>query len=275
MTPALAAVLLSGACLGIPAPAPHGDLHERIAEVSARIGATPRVASLYVERADLHRRHGDHDEALADLSRAEALEGELLSIPFIRALVALDQKRPQAALEWAERILEREPTHGGAEEIRFRCRLATHEYAAAFESVERLLASDLAPRPDLFALYARERALRGDDGVTAALAILERGLLRSPGHPELERNAQALEVRAGNWAAAEQRLQRRVARERADLLWEEWAETNAAAGRKAAALEAAERALATWKALPPRVRARPVEQTRGERLALLIEGLQP
>jgi tetratricopeptide (TPR) repeat protein len=51
----------------------HGDLDVRIGQVTAQLGTNPQNATLWLQRADLRREHGELDTALADANRAQQL----------------------------------------------------------------------------------------------------------------------------------------------------------------------------------------------------------
>ena len=55
-----------------PALLAHGDLHDRIVEISAQIERQPASSGLIFKRAELHRHHGDWPAALAAIDSLPA-----------------------------------------------------------------------------------------------------------------------------------------------------------------------------------------------------------
>ena len=52
----------------------HGDVHERIGELSCALTVEPGRADLWLQRADLHRQHGELSQATTDVRQALWLE---------------------------------------------------------------------------------------------------------------------------------------------------------------------------------------------------------
>lgn len=231
-------------CLGTPG---HGELDDRLRDLTARLVREPERAELYLQRGELHRLHGDRAAARADYDRALARDPRLDAVELARARLALEAGEAPEARAAAERFLARRPGHpeGAAVRARALARLGDPAAGAAFS--QAIAASD-APEPDLFLERAAAPGVAPDE----ALAGLEDGLRRLGPVPSLVLAAVGLERRSGRADAA---LARVAAAEAAAPRRETWAalrgEILAEAGRHAEARAAFEDALATLAALPP------------------------
>lgn len=111
----VASALLFAAPLFAASPArAHGLLHERIADVSARIAASPTDAQLLLERAELHRLHGELEAARVDLDRAARLDPLLPGVALCRGVLELEAGQPEAAVRSLRGCIARAPHDGDA-----------------------------------------------------------------------------------------------------------------------------------------------------------------
>lgn len=266
--PFLAAILAAVLTADLRA---HGDLHERIAELTRRIAAAPGDARLYLDRADLHRRHRDWKAAEADVARAEALDPKLDAALLVRSRIAQDLGASAEAEFLVGRFLALHPGHGAALEIRAKLHVAAGRRAEARADLAAAIPALPGARPDLHLLLASLHRSGGPGGVAAALATIEDGLRRAPGAASLESEALVLEAELGDLDAAAARVARLVRGPgRADPWWERWAGTLFAAGRRTEAAEACRQGLAALSALPPRARVTKDALGRRERLEALL-----
>jgi predicted Zn-dependent protease len=253
---ACAAALVLGGWAG-PAAA-HGTFHERIALLQQRIERTPDDPRLWAERAELHRDHGDLEQALADLNRAAALEPALPALDFWRGRILLDAGRSREAVAALRRFLAGSPEHADAHATLARALEelgrpldAASELARAIESRER-------PLPELYFDRARLLAEAGDERLGEAIDCLDAGIAALGPVASLELYAVDLEVRRGNADGALARIDRVAARSRRQESWlARRGEILEGAGRVEEARANYARALEEISALPSARRATP------------------
>lgn len=254
LVPALSVAALATA-------APHGDLHEQIARVSAQIRADPRQPSLLMLRAELEREHGEHDAALADLASAEALDPALAGLDLSRGRVLLGAGRDAAAELALDRCLAKEPDLADALLLRARARQHQGRSAAAVEDYDRALSLLREPRPEDFLARADAVLAIGPARATQALAGIDQGLARLGPAVALVLRAIELEVQLGRTDAALARL---------DGLIRSAPRAEAWIARRADILTSAKRteeARAAWREVLGRIDALP-ERIRTARNAL-------
>ena len=112
----LVALKLSGALVWA-----HPDLIEQIGKITAELGAQGGSAALYLQRADLFRRHAQFDVALLDIAAAERCQTNATVFSLDRARVLSDADRAAEALASVQTFLVLEPDHVEALIIRARC----------------------------------------------------------------------------------------------------------------------------------------------------------
>src|ERR1043165_3209377 len=99
------AFAMLAARLTVPSCEAHPDLIEQIASIGQRMGDVSPSPALYLERADLYRRHGEFDAALADISAAERLQTNSTPLQLDRARVLSDAGRAAEALPIIQKFL--------------------------------------------------------------------------------------------------------------------------------------------------------------------------
>src|SRR5262245_16865247 len=97
----------------------HPDLIEQIVGVSRQL-AERKTAALYLQRADLFRRHGEFESALADIAAAERFQTNS-TLQLDRARVLFDAGRVTNAFQAIQAFLQNDPEHCEALIIRARC----------------------------------------------------------------------------------------------------------------------------------------------------------
>ena len=181
--PALSLRLVGAVCLiAVAALAPpagaHGDLHEQIQAVTARIAEAPASAPLHFKRAELHRAHRQWDAALADYARAAALDPDLVAVDLGRGLLFLETEAPRSAREALDRFLARHPAHAEARAARARALVRLGEAEAAAADLTAAIAASPRPRPEYFTERARVVAAGGEPRIGEALRGLDEGIAR-------------------------------------------------------------------------------------------------
>ena len=167
------------------------DVASRIREITAKIGAAPRDASLYAWRADLHRFARDFDAALADCERARALDPSAPKICVACGRVLADAGySPRAG--GGPLVLTRElgpalaPPRLKTRGLAYR--LALHLSAAHEDAEEARLLYVAATRAQEMLLVSGHLARRGTTWLTtlgAAAGLDFEALAARPGVPEI------------------------------------------------------------------------------------------
>jgi tetratricopeptide (TPR) repeat protein len=194
---------------GTPRCPAHADLEQQIAALTAQL-ATNATAELFLQRAELHRRHAEPAKAHADLDAAEKLKSGWSFALLARARTLLDEGKAQDGLRAAESFLQQEPAHPDGLVVRARCRVLLHENAAAIEDFSAAIAKLPAPMPDLILERARLQAALGR--IDDAVAGIDEGQRKLGEIPSLQLPAIEYERQRGNFAGALARVDRLLAR---------------------------------------------------------------
>ena len=163
----------------------HPDLETQIEALDQAIIATPGDASLYLQRGDLHRRHGDFETAQADFDQARLLDPKLSEIDLREGQALVDAGQLAAGEALLDRYLARFPDRATALVARARARSgqgqhreAATDYAAAIDNSQR-------PAPVLFSSLALERLASEPPDTDSAGEVLDAALQRFPAEVSL------------------------------------------------------------------------------------------
>jgi predicted Zn-dependent protease len=248
-------ILLLAAC-GLAATGPvtaHPGIDEQIAEITARLAASPNDAVLLLRRGELHRVHRDWEPAEADYRAAKAADPDLVVVDFCLARLLVESGRPTAAKPLLDRFLERRPSDTDARALRARVLMDTGQPLAAAKDLDAAIrnAKDGVARPEHYLDRARALAAAGPDHLAEAIAGLDEGLVALGDAVTIELYAIDLELSRHNYDAALKRIDRLASQ---SARQEPWLIRRAAileaAGRKSDALGAYRTALASIDKLP-------------------------
>lgn len=169
-----ALAFMLGTVFGLAAP--HGDLHERIAAVTEKIKANPNDAALYLERGDLHRRHGDWATAHADFDTAAEKNPGDFAVLYYRAQAWYDEGKLDLALDAVQKFTAREKLHADAWilEARTLSRLERWTECAAAYATGMSLKKVVAPDDCIGRAHALTKSTPPD--YAAAVKVLESGI---------------------------------------------------------------------------------------------------
>lgn len=157
--------LLLAAVLG------HPGLTAELKEASQALEASPEDVPLLVARADIARRAGAYNDALADLDRAECLDPNLPDVWLARGLTRYDMDQLGRARVALDRYLEvASSVHGHWARARLRARAGDVDGATAdFDAA-------LAAGPSVDIALERAQVLRRAGRLDAAATGLQRAL---------------------------------------------------------------------------------------------------
>ena len=247
----------------------HDGLHEQVAKVTARITLDPRNASLFLQRGELHRMHGNWSSATRDYDRAGRLDPTLAAVDLGRGLLLLDRGRGAQALTPLRRYV-----NARSEDSRGHIALArafvmagkpshaADAYAAAME---------LTPRPDPEWILEHARALVAAGRPQDALAQLDAMLVRLGSVVTLELAAIEIDLRLGDTDDALRRVARAEAQATRKETWlARRGDILTRAGRTAEARAAYRSALDAIASLPEERRLTRANRELAERMLAAI-----
>lgn len=240
--PLAALVLLTAGAVRSPAHG-HGALVDQLARLDAEIAAAPREAAGWQRRADLRRRLGQLDGALADLQTARTLRPGLPGLDLLVARTLIDAGRGGEAEAHLRRAVARPAEATRALELRAQWHLAQRRPAAAARDLERALtAQGSAATPDEHLRLAR--ALLSAGAPERAARALLRGRRQLGPLASLDSAAIDLAVSQGRHDRALAILDQQIAASPAPAAWLlRKGQVLGAAGRVAAARRAYRAAL--------------------------------
>jgi len=178
----------------------HADLEERIDRVTAKIRTGGGTAELYLQRADLHRQHGEFEEAFSDLESARRLDPSLEAIRLARARTLFDAGKPAECLGELDVFLKGERGHAPGLLLRAQCLVKLGRVTQSIEDYTAAVDAFASPAPDLFIERARAQAALGR--FESAVKGLDEGLAKLGPVPGLELAAIEYLRQEGSFSAA-------------------------------------------------------------------------
>jgi tetratricopeptide (TPR) repeat protein len=188
--------------------AAHGDLHDRIVALTWQISTNQTVPELWLERADLHRRHRDFNAAQADLEHVFKLRPAWSSAALQQARLSFDLEDFSHCERAATDCLSHDPTNADALVLRARSLVHLNKLSAAIRDYDTVLTSTnfARPLPDLF--IERARAQAAHKNLDAAVAGLDTAIRLLGETPSFAFPAIEYERQRGAFSAALERLER-------------------------------------------------------------------
>jgi tetratricopeptide (TPR) repeat protein len=261
-------MLLLCAFSASPAAQAHGDLHEQIENVTARIKADPGNAELYFRRAELYRQHEEWPAAAADYDHAEKLAPRSDGVHLGRAKLLQAMARYDAALAELDRFLADWPDNVDGLVTRARVHEQLGQHLLASEDFAQAIRQADNPEPEFYLERAKALAAANPGHSESAVACLDEGIARLGPLPTLGLAATELEVEQGRFDDALSRLERLSAGEQRQEAWlERRGDILVMAGRREQARQAYSAAQLAIASLPPKLQNTGAMQQLRERLA--------
>jgi tetratricopeptide (TPR) repeat protein len=155
----------------------HGDLDERILEVTNEIKIAPDSAYLYLKRAKLHYQHETYTKSISDLKRSQKLGLQNIEqqLHFAKAYFRMNDH--QKSLNFIDEILKEQPNHVRAIKLRAQNYFSLGDYLRSAISYEEVIdnASKTFPENYIDASIAWEM-LNTEEGSKNAKAVMLRGI---------------------------------------------------------------------------------------------------
>jgi tetratricopeptide (TPR) repeat protein len=227
----------------------HGDVHERINQLTQQITQTPSNALLFFQRAELYRVDQDYTNALVDLDRVAQLDPKIARVDFCRGRVQFEANRPQAALPPLNSYLAGKPKDAEAYTTRARVLARLGQHKPAVEDYTTAIGLSTSS-PELF--IERAESWRAQGKAEEAIRGLDEGIRKMGPLVTLELPAIDLEVSLKRYDAAVARIDTVTTRLQRKETWLlRRAEILRQAGRESDARSNYQEALAAIQRLPP------------------------
>lgn len=200
------AATISFCCLlPVTATLAHPGAHDKLAYISQRLKAQPEDQQLYIQRGSTYSNDGQFDNALADLRTAETL-GDSLAVAFELGVLYYRTGEIDTARAYFDSWLKQSPKHTPALEYRARLLRDAGDYQASLADYKALFALRKHNNPGNYIAAAKMLAEVDDEGLTAAIEILDQGMRQLGLAPQLQRYAIKLELQRQQIAYAIARL---------------------------------------------------------------------
>lgn len=252
----------------------HGDLHERISELSVQIKADGKNAAIvYFERGELYRQHGDWTLALRDFNAAEKRSSKIVPINFARGRTLFAAERFYEAKVALDKYIAIAPTHAEALAMRAQTLAKLGNHADAVDDFTRAINNFAAPDLDCFLQRADSLIALGQSRV--ALAGLEEGMQKFGPVISFQLRAIELEIALKNYPSALSRLDSIIVQSPRKETWlARRGEILEQAGRRAEAEKTYLDALNALEGLPASRRAAPAMNALETQIRGSLTGLQ-
>lgn len=234
----------------------HGDRNEHLANLDAKIEASPDAVKLLLERSAAHRRLGHYKASLADLDRVLALSPDHHQVHYLRGLTHLRGGKLCEAEVALRRYLESVPESPSGRTALAESLAGQGRYLAAAGEYTLAIAAQPTPIPDHY--LARAKAFRAAGQPDLAVEGLHEGMSSIGPLLTMQRLAIEIELDRGNHAGAIARIDGVLSKAPRKESWlVDKGRILASIGRQTDALDAFRLARTAMNALPPRVRSTP------------------
>ena len=172
----------------------HPGVQEALRHYDRLIEQSPRDQALYVQRGIVYSNDGQYEQARADFTRAAEL-GDPVLVSFDFGVLHYRMGEFPASRRYFDAWLQRFPDHAAGLEYRARLRRDAGDHDGAIADFRRVFALAPRPNPGDYISVAEMLESRGDEGVAAALGVLDQANAKLGVTPQVQRKAIALEMR--------------------------------------------------------------------------------
>ena len=168
---------------------PHGDLDQRIAELSTLIATYPDSIELHLKRGEAYLQHEEFAKAKQDFSYCLLHKFSNNYVFMGLAEAYLNEGLPDSSIWYCELVLSLEKNNFSALELYAKALLKSDQYCAAASAFENIIAIAADPSPMLFIQASSAFMFCNSEGSTGkAILILRHGLERMPDNPVLKKH---------------------------------------------------------------------------------------
>ncbi|MCY4127700.1 MAG: tetratricopeptide repeat protein [Gammaproteobacteria bacterium] len=154
----------------------HGDLHEKIEVLDALLKQNPDHVASLLERADIHRRHRNFDDALEDLNRLRSLAPTNNTVYYMTGLTLLEQGEFEEAETALRTFISRSPSSPRGHIALAKVLTQQKRHLDAAQEYELAIENQSIPTPDHYLARAHAYMEAGKPYLARALQGLEDGM---------------------------------------------------------------------------------------------------
>ena len=164
-------------CVFIQHSFAHGDLEERILEVTQEIKIAPDSAYLFVKRGKLYYQHEEYKKSVIELEKSKDLGFNTIEQKLLFAKTYFKSEEYKTTLFYSENILSKDSENVHAHKIKAQTLLKLEKFYESAESFEAVInyATQSFPQNYIDASIAWE-LLNNDKGNLRANSIIEKGI---------------------------------------------------------------------------------------------------
>lgn len=199
-------VLLVWICTGSSALG-HGNTHEQIELLDALLKENPDQVASLLERADLHRRHRNFDEALDDLNRVRSLSPKNNTAYYLTGLTLFQQGQFSEAERVLQIYTDRSPRSQRGHLALAKVFTEQNRHLHAAREYELVIETQSTPTPDHYLARAHAYLTAGEPYLSHALTGLEEGIALMGPLLTFQRLAIDIELVQGNHQSAIDRVE--------------------------------------------------------------------
>lgn len=166
---------------------PHGDLDERIAEISLQIEAFPDSMQLLLTRGELYIQHEEYEKAKQDFSQCLRHHFDSSFVMMGMSTCFLFEGNADSSLFYVDKVLRCEPSNLSALELKAKGLISAGRYCQAGKILVDILTQAEHAAPLLYiqasSAYSQCDNIEGPD---SSIYILEWGLVKLQGNRVLQ-----------------------------------------------------------------------------------------
>ncbi|MCI5059015.1 MAG: hypothetical protein MRY83_23070 [Flavobacteriales bacterium] len=183
----------------------HGDLHDRIEDISEQLEEDSLNTTLLIKRANLYRLHFDYDLAIRDLGKASALSAPEEEILYLYSFVYFDMNQMDLAKQFIDDYVDLVPNSSSGRDLRIKISEKMNDFEVAIADYRFLIEHDQNAKPSYYTNLARihsnqgsfDEAIQvldeGEQSLGSLIVILDVGYQISTNHKEYDKATQFIE----------------------------------------------------------------------------------